>query len=213
MGVYVRDNQWASRRMMVLVGIILFHILLIWGLKSGLAQSIIETMAPPIVTEIIEETVEEEAPPPPPPPKMELPPVEVPPPVVDISVPVESNTTALSNVTDKPLPPAPPPVVRAAPPAVVVAPKLNPRSQQPASDDYYPPTSKRLGEQGNVVVKSCIGANGRVQDVTVQESSGVERLDEAAVKYGRALRYVAGTSDGKPVDACFAFRVKFELKD
>jgi periplasmic protein TonB len=214
MGVYVHDNQWASRRGMVLVGIILFHVFLIYGLKSGLAMKLVESIAPPIETTLIEEEIADDAPPPPPPPKMELPPVEVPPPVVDIAIPVDTGpTTALSNVTDKPLPPAPPPVVRAAPPSVKVAPKLNPRSQQPSSDDYYPPTSKRLGEQGNAVVKACVGANGRVQDVTVQESSNIARLDEAAVKYARALRYVAGTADGKPEDACFAFRVKFELKD
>lgn len=212
MGVYVHESNWASKRGLVFIGVIGIHAVLIWGLASGFAMKIVESVAPPIVTDLIEEKTEEEAPPPPPPPKMELPPVEVPPPVVDISIPVESNTTALTNVTDKPAPPAPPPVVVAAPVARV-APKLNPRSQQPATDEYYPPTSKRLGEQGNVVVKACIGENGRLADVTVEQSSDVARLDEAALKYARALRYVAGTENGKPVAACFPFRVRFQLKD
>ncbi len=212
MGVYVHDSKWASRRGIAFIAMVLLHILLIWGLKSGFAMKIIDTMAPPIETEIIEDTKKDDTPPPPPPPKMELPPVEVPPPVVDIAIPVVQNTTALSNVTDKPLPPAPPPVrVEAA--TVRVAPKLNPRSQQPDSEEYYPPSSKRLGEQGNVVVKSCIDEKGKLSEATVQESSSNTRLDEAAIKYAKALRYLPGTENGKPAAACFSFRVKFQLKD
>lgn len=212
MGVYVHESNWASKRGLIFLGVVGLHVLLVWGLASGFAMKVIETVAPPIVPELIEETQEEEAPPPPPPPKMELPPVEVPPPVVDIQMPVETNTTALSNVTDKPLPPPPPPVVVQRP-VQRVAPNLNKRAQQPDTEEYYPPSSKRLGEQGSAVVKACIGTNGRLSEATVQESSGFPRLDEAAVKYARALRYTAGTEDGKPVDACFPFRVTFKLRD
>jgi periplasmic protein TonB len=212
MGVYVHESNWASKRGLVFIGVIGIHVILVWGLASGFAMKIVEAVAPPIATEFLEEKMEEEAPPPPPPPKMELPPIEVPPPVVDITIPVESTATAITNVTDKPAPPAPPPVVVAAPVARV-APKLNPRSQQPETDEYYPPSSKRLGEQGNVVVNACIGENGRLTDVTVQTPSNIARLDEAALKYARALRYVAGTENGKPVASCFPFRVRFQLKD
>jgi protein TonB len=197
---------------MVFIGVIGLHVILVWALASGFAMKIVETVAPPIETSLIEETMEEEAPPPPPPPKMELPPVEVPPPVVDIQIPVETSSTALTNVTDQPRPPAPPPPP--APPAQVtkVPPKLAARGN-PDTEEYYPPSSKRLGEQGNVVVNACIGVNNRVSEATIQTSSGFERLDEAALKYARALRYVAGTENGKPAPACFAFRVRFQLKD
>jgi protein TonB len=194
------------------MGVVVLHVFLVWGLASGFAMKVVESIAPPIVTDLIEEKTEEEAPPPPPPPKMELPPVEVPPPVVDIQIPVEATTTALSNVTDKPLPPPPPPVVVARPVARV-APNLNKRAQQPDTEEYYPPSSKRLSEQGSAVVKACIGENGRLTEATVQESSSFPRLDEAAVKYAKALRYTAGTEDGKPVAACFPFRVTFKLRD
>ena len=212
MGVYVHDNQWATRRSIVFVGIIVFHILLYWGVKSGFVGKALEAVAPPIETEIIEEAVDDNTPPPPPPPEMERPPVEVPPPVVDISIPVDAATsTAVTNVTTERQPPPPAPVVATA--VVRVAPKLNPRSQQPDSEEYYPPSSKRLGEVGNVVVKSCIGDNGRLTEATVETPSGVARLDEAALKYARALRYVAGTENGRPVASCFSFRVRFQLKD
>jgi protein TonB len=211
MGVYVHDNMWASRRITVLIGIVVFHLLLVWGLTSGLAKRTLEIIAPPIEVSQIEEQEADDKPPPPPPPKMEIPPVQVPPPVVDITLPTETaNTTALSNVTDKPLPPAPPP----QPVAVArVAPKLRPGSQ-PMSDDYYPPTSKRLEEQGNAIVKLCVGENGRLaQEPTIETSSNFPRLDEAAIKYTKALRLMPGTEGGKPVTACFNLRVKFELKN
>lgn len=212
MGVYVHDSSWASRRSLAFLAMVLLHIFLIWGLKSGFAMKVIDTLAPPIVTEIIEESKEDDTPPPPPPPKMDLPPVEVPPPVIDINVPVAVNTTALSNVTDKPLPPAPPPVKVEAPRNIVTA-GLRKGAAQPDSEEYYPPSSKRLGEQGNVVVKSCLDDKAKVTDVTVQESSNFAKLDEAATKYARALRYAAATENGKPIPGCFSFRVRFQLKD
>ncbi|MCX7036813.1 MAG: energy transducer TonB [Proteobacteria bacterium] len=212
MGVYVHDSNWASRRGIAFIAMVLLHILLIWGLKSGFAMKVIDTLAPPIVTEIIEETKDEDTPPPPPPPKMDMPPVEVPPLVVDISVPVESSTTALSNVSDKPQPPPPPPRVVEAPRNIVSA-GLRKGASQPDSEEYYPPSSKRLSEQGNVVVKSCLDDKAKITEVTVQEASSFPKLDEAALKYAKALRYAPATENGKPIAGCFAFRVKFQLKD
>ena len=60
---------------------------------------------------------------------------------------------------------------------------------------------------------ATVDEKGKLTEATVQETSNVARLDEAALKYAKALRYVAGTEDNKPVTSCFAFRVKFQLKD
>lgn len=212
MGVYVHDKNWSSRRGIAFVAIIIFHVILIYGLKSGFAQKVIESIAPPIVTEILKEEKQEDTPPPPPPPKVELPPVEVPPPVVDIQVPVATNTTALSNVTDKPLPPPPPPKpverqVTRTPPG------LNKRVQQIDFEEYYPPSSKRLGEEGTSVVKVCLDEKAKVTDASIAESANFPRLDEAAVKVAKAYRYVAATEDGKPVAGCFNYRVTWKLKN
>jgi len=115
MGVYTHsDGNWLSRRGAFLVALILFHLVLFWALKSGFAVKFIESITEPIKVDIVNEVDEEEPPPPPPPPKMEIPPVQIPPPVVDITIAPDVQTTALTNVTDKPPPPAPPapPVVR-----------------------------------------------------------------------------------------------------
>jgi protein TonB len=213
MGVYVKDSGWASRRGTAFIAMVVLHIFLIWGLKSGFAMKVIDTLAPPIVTEIIEEQKDDDTPPPPPPPQLERPPVEVPPPVIDISTPVESNTTALSNVTDKPLPPPPPPVRVVEAPKNIVSAGLRKGATQPDSEEYYPPSSKRLGEQGVVIVNSCLDDKGKLSEATVQTSSNFPKLDEAAIKYAKALRYASATENGKAIAGCFAFRVRFQLKD
>lgn len=47
---------------------------------------------------------------------------------------------------------------------------------------YYPAASKRLGEEGSVVVLIYVAASGRVTDGRIDTSSGIGRLDEAALK-------------------------------
>src|SRR5688572_6500958 len=109
MAAQVQDSSFITRRGIVAVSIVALHILLAWGLSSGLAQKVVEVLAPPIEADIVEEVKADDEPPPPPPPEMERPPVEVPPPEVSIDIPVEATSTAIVDVTDKPLPPAPPP--------------------------------------------------------------------------------------------------------
>jgi len=206
MATYLQQNQ--SRRMAIFAAIVGFHVLLAYGLVSGLARKVVEVIAPPLVTDIIEEIKPEDKPPPPPPPQMERPPVQVPPPDVVIDIPVEAATTAISNVTDRP---APPP----APPAPVVVAKTPAKiGRMPSSEDYYPAASKRAEEQGTVTVKVCVDNKGKlIGDPSVVTSSGFDRLDEGAVKLARAGRYQPGTSGGQPQDeSCVSFRVKFEIK-
>lgn len=210
MGVYTNQSNWLSRRGMFLLLLILFHVILIWGLKSGFAWKVVEMITPPIVADIINEPDKDEAPPPPPPPKLELPPVEVPPPVVDITItPDAPPSTAIQNVTDRPQPP-PPPVVASIPRTGL---KPNPRATQPNVDEYYPPTSMRLGEEGTTRVKVCVGANGRVTTSELAATSGFDRLDEAALKVAKLYRFVPATENGKPVEECASMPVKFKIKD
>jgi protein TonB len=183
-----------------------------WALATGLARRAIELVAPPLQTEIVEEVQKRDEPPPPPPPQLERPPVEVPPPDVAIDVPVES-TTAIQDVTDRHVvaPPPPPP-----PPKAVNRVSGGPGKGFPSTEDYYPPASKRLGEEGAVTVHVCVGTNGKLtEDPTVQQTSGSARLDEGAVKLAKAAsgRYRATTEDGQAINSCFPFRIKFELRN
>ena len=209
MAAYAHDSTFVPRRIVVFLFIVAFHIGLIWALANGLARKVVEVLAPPIQTDIIEEMKQDEPPPPPPPPQMERPPVEVPPPEVNIQIPVDTTTsTAITDVTDRPVPMAPPP-----PPRAVVRhnPTLDKRSQP--TEDYYPPASKRAEEEGTSTVRVCINEQGRLAgSPTITKSSGFERLDEAALKWTtRGARFKPGTEDGKPVEPCFQFNVRFKL--
>jgi periplasmic protein TonB len=212
MAAYANDTNFISRRALVLIIIIAFHVLFAYLLASGLARRAIETIAPPLQTDIIEETQQREEPPPPPPPEMERPPVEVPPPEVSIDIPVETQSTAIQDVTNKPVqnkPPPPPP----PPPVARNPPKFDTR-RSPSTDEYYPPTSRRMGEQGTTTVAVCITPEGRVTgEPKVEKSSGSARLDEAAAKYATKTRWAPATENGKPVQFCSNFNVKFVLTD
>src|SRR5215470_5900657 len=147
MPAHVRhDQQFATRRFTVFGIILALHVLVLYVVASGLARRIVETVAPPIQTDIIEEVQERDTPPPPPPPEFERPPVEVPPPDVAIDIPVDTaQSTAITDVTDRPVPMAPPP-----PPAPKNVKKASIDSKRfPPSEEYYPAASKRLGEEGS----------------------------------------------------------------
>jgi len=205
------DSSFFSRRARVFVTIVGIHVFLAWALATGLARRMVEAIAPPLQTNIVEEVQKHDEPPPPPPPQMEHPPVEVPPPEVTIDLPVETTSTAITDVTDKHIvaPPPPPP-----PPKAVNRVGAKPGKGFPNTEDYYPPSSKRLGEEGSVTVHACVDPKGKLtEEPTVAQTSGNARLDEGAVKLAKAGsgRYQPGTEDGQPVTSCMNFRVKFEL--
>ncbi|PZO11210.1 MAG: energy transducer TonB, partial [Burkholderiales bacterium] len=122
-----------------------------------------------------------------------------------------------------PSPPAPPapaePVVAAAPPAPP-APPAQPRIELPSSSaDYlnnprppYPPLSKRLGEQGKVVVRVFIDVDGTASRAEVRQSSGFERLDQTALQTVLRWRYVPGKRAGVPEAMWFNVPISFVLE-
>jgi protein TonB len=198
----------------VFLAIVALHVFIAWALATGLARRAIELVAPPIQTEVVEEVQKKDEPPPPPPPQMERPPVEIPPPDVAIEVPVETQTTAIQDVTDKPVVRAPPPPPPPPKPKNLVAPK--PGKNFPTAEEYYPPASKRLGEEGSANVHVCVGPNGKLtEDPTLAQTSGSARLDEGALKLAKAGsgRYQPGTEDGHATTSCSVFKIKFELRN
>jgi len=213
MSAYARhDASFFSQRAVFFVAIVLFHVLLLYLFESGLATRIIHAAEPPLETNIVQDVQKRDAPPPPPPPKMERPPVEVPPPDVVINVPVETTSTAITNTTTKHVEAPPPP----APPK---APDVRTRAavdikHSPSTDDYYPPTSRRMNETGTTTINVCLDDSGKIAgDPKVDKSSGSSRLDEAAVRWGSHARFIQGTLNGKPIAGCTAFLVIFKLVD
>jgi len=208
MSAYVQDTQFFTRRTVVFAAIIALHLAIIWVLATGLATRAIEMVAPPIQTQIVQQTKQTVKPPPPPPPELQRQQVEVPPPVVNIQIPAAEQTHAITVVKK---------VVRAAPaPAPVHVTPLSIKGALPPTDDYYPDASRRLGEQGTALVKLCIGAGGKVVgSPAIQKSSGSSRLDQAALRYALATsgHFSPETRNGAAVTVCTALPIRFQLTD
>jgi len=62
----------------------------------------------------------------------------------------------------------------------------------------YPAISKRMGEQGKVVLRVLIGTDGLPQKVEVSTSSGFDRLDRQAQDAVMRWRFVPGKRNGVP---------------
>jgi len=121
------------------------------------------------------------------------------------------STPSANTATASPAPPsAQAPSVRTASPAAVVL---------PSSDaDYlnnpapvYPRMSRRMGEQGTVLVRVLISADGRAEQAEIRISSGYARLDEAALDTVKRWRYVPGKRAGTAEAMWFNVPVRFVL--
>ena len=107
---------------------------------------------------------------------------------------------------------APPENAPAQPEPALVEARLDPRFLarfQPP----YPSASRRLEEEGRVVVEVLVGADGRVQNASLARSSGYERLDRAALAQAeRRWRFRPATRGGTPVESTKRVSVSFELQ-
>ena len=75
----------------------------------------------------------------------------------------------------------------------VTCPELTPPS--------YPPLSRRLGEEGKLVLRVELDESGHVNTASVVESSSYKRLDEAALAVVKTWRCNPSLRNGQPVRA------------
>ncbi len=62
----------------------------------------------------------------------------------------------------------------------------------------YPSISRRMGEEGKVILRVLVNAKGLPEQVEVKQSSGFERLDKAAVQAVKRWKFTPGTRNGVP---------------
>ena len=116
----------------------------------------------------------------------------------------------LEPVAPPPPPPPPEPVVEAAPVLAPVVPK--PVGPVALADELsvscpertpplYPALSRRLREQGEVLLRVELDEQGRVSAARIEKPSGSQRLDDAALTAVRRWRCQPTQRDGKPVRA------------
>lgn len=100
-------------------------------------------------------------------------------------------------------PPAPAAPAQAAPAA---APSGAPEVVLPSSNaaylnnprPSYPSISRRMGEQGKVMLRVLVSTDGRPEQIELKESSGFDRLDKAAMAAVKNWRFVPGKRNGVP---------------
>jgi len=77
----------------------------------------------------------------------------------------------------------------------------------------YPALSRRLNEQGVVVLQVTLSEDGAVAEAQVQSSSGFARLDDAALTAVRSWHCTAPTRIGQPVRATALQPFHFVLRE
>lgn len=126
------------------------------------------------------------------------------------SAPAIGETTPLPSESPVSTPPATrerpaPERTRPAVPADRVAAPID----QPAPE--YPAAALRAGEQGTVVLRVDVGADGRPTDVQVAEGSRSRELDRAAQRAVRNWTFQPALRDGKTVASVVQVPVDFTL--
>ena len=121
-----------------------------------------------------------------------------------------------------PTPPAPVTAVAPAVPAASV--RSAPAAEAPVSEplygaDYlhnpkpdYPLMSRRRGEEGVVLLRVFVTADGDPREVQLKEGSGHPRLDRAAQEIVQKWKFIPAKRGNQPVDAWVVVPIRFSLK-
>ena len=208
----------ARSRAYGIVVVVALHVVLLAGLwqMTPVKRAVLASV--PVVVQLLQH--EPPAPPPPPPKAPPRPRVETPAPR-----PPEVEVPAIATAPPVPAPqwvapaPVPPPVVEVAntppadatPVAEATAPRFDAdylRNPAPA----YPAVARRNGEEGRVLLRVLVGANGEAQRVELKTSSGFERLDAAALETVRQWKFVPARLGGEAVAAWVVVPVTFALR-
>ena len=216
---------FTTHRNAVIAGsVLVFHAMAIWALQTGLIMRAVEIIVPvEVLAQIIDLPTPKVTPAPPAPPE----------PVKQVAAkptqPAQASPSLLAGrhaaptpYTPSALPMSPPaPYTPTVPVAAVAtpAPPAPAKITLPSSDaDYlsnpkptFPPMSRRLSEQGNVLVRVLIGTDGLPKKAEIKKSSGFERLDKAAQEYVMKCRFVPGKVGVVPQEMWYDAPVNYVL--
>ncbi|PWF45039.1 energy transducer TonB [Massilia glaciei] len=210
------------QKLVPLTGIVVVHALMFLLIYSGMAHRIVQKAMPDTVYVNFVDPPAPSKPAAPAPVPKNVALAEAPPPVIP-PLPL-INLAAVQNAITTPPPAAvAAPVERQAAPAqAAIAPPAAPKPSGPrtvssgvepisTAQPTYPPLSKRMGEQGKVVLRILVNEKGVPDKVLVESSSGFARLDAAGRE--AALRYLFKPyiEDGHAVAVFVLLPLSFEL--
>jgi len=211
-----------NRRIVIAASVVLFHIAALWALQTGLLRRAVEVIVP---AEVLSEFINPPAPrteqPAPPTPTVKPQPRAVQkstpaPQPIAVATPEPAAAAPTGVTTPQPVAPAATAPATAGPPS----PPAPPRVELPSSDAAYlnnpkppyPALSRRLNEQGLVVVRVLINTDGKAEQTELFKTSGYSRLDESALKTVTQWRFVPGTRNGVPQAMWFNVPIHFVLE-
>ncbi len=203
-----------SPRVSAFLLILCLHGVVIYALASGLVPRLASVTAQPLKAIFLPTQRPVVVVPPLAPPTLKSFRLE-PEPAPDTRLDVPTDVPAPDNLTSPPVGLLTQPVESTAP-ARVNRVGGGPGAGFPTTEDYYPAASRRLAENGAATVRVCVDGSGRLSAApTIAESSGSARLDAGALRLAKAGsgHYRPTTEDGRPVESCYPFRVRFRFKE
>lgn len=124
--------------------------------------------------------------------------------------------TTISEAPAPSAPVAPPPEPAPPAPLTPAAPTV---SQARFDADYlrnppppYPPLSRRMGEEGKVVLRVAVNPQGTADSVEIRSSSGSDRLDQAAQKTVRNWKFIPAKRGDIAVQSWVLVPIIFKLE-
>lgn len=75
----------------------------------------------------------------------------------------------------------------------------------------YPPLSRRLGEQGKVILNVYVNKDGTTQNISIFKSSGFSRLDDSALNTVKNWRFIAAKQGEQLVPSQVQVPINFIL--
>lgn len=214
MGIFfpsLPDAGQPTRPLFSITGAAAAHAALIGFVAVAVPADELRKVIEPMTVRLVEILPDAPKPPPQPPPqpKKHLPPP--PPQLLASSTPSEAPAAFA-------VPPQPPTPVPAAPIDVAPAPVAITAARFDA--DYldnpkpiYPLVSRRLGEQGKVLLRVHVSAAGLAEKVEVKTGSGYARLDQAAGDAVSRWRFVPARRGEQAIAAWVQVPITFQLEN
>lgn len=194
-------------------------LILVIGIHASVLAAVVMVPSAPKPVDIVEPTIQgvlvvaepeevppPETPPPPPPPEKKPEPKPKPKPLPK----APPSERAVEAPEPEPVIEAPPEEVQPAAPTPVVPPRAE-ADQLSNPAPVYPKLSRRLREEGIVLLEILIKADGTVGEIRLKESSGHKRLDDSAMKAVKQWRYQPATQGGEAIDFWYEQPVEFSL--
>ena len=210
---YALSRPSSSQRSGLLAVVIGLHVgvfLLILATKTVVPQ----TMEMPLIVDFLQAAPIEK------PPEAKPLPMVKPQPIKQQRTPTTKTPTPQIEATQSNLPAPAAPVAtltdpKPTPPAPLAEPLVQPRfdaNYLKNPPPNYPPLSRRMGEEGKVILRVLVNAQGSADSVEVKTSSGSQRLDDAAVNTVKQWKFIPAKRGETAVQSAVLVPIIFKLE-